>query len=401
MSRSGTHQRFSIEASNFFKKCLEVIISKMIENTKQIDTEILKPFPNVKIVDSSSWDVSPELKEIFGGFGGDASDANCKVQFMYEYKSASILMVEETRGNMPDQRYSKNIASLINKDELLLTDLGYWQFDTFYEVVQRGGYFLSRLNTQVNIWHKTEGDYKKLKIENLIYNQMSNSIEVEVFLRKNDTDQDIAVRIVGFRMSEEVANKRRMKLRKEAKKKGRVPTDRSMKLCDWSFFVTNAPEHLIPSEKIHIVYRIRWSIELVFKSWKSVLRVHLSNIRRNHNRLRCELYAKLILATIVHMIYNRLKFYAWHKKRKEISLYILWQFIISRAESLHKTIRVSVDRFLRKINRLLPLMIKTCEKNHQVSRKTTLQLIDEPSNTPKPKKLTLKDLEVLEVSCLT
>ncbi|MBV6340248.1 transposase, partial [Candidatus Magnetobacterium casense] len=36
---------------------------------------------------------------------------------------------------------------------------------------------------------------------------------------------------------------------------------------------------LIPSEKIHIVYRIRWSIELVFKSWKSVLRVHLSNIR--------------------------------------------------------------------------------------------------------------------------
>ncbi|KJU83038.1 hypothetical protein MBAV_004768 [Candidatus Magnetobacterium bavaricum] len=119
VSRSGTHQRFSIEASNFFKKCLEVIISKMIENTKQIDTEILKPFPNVKIVDSSSWDVSPELKEIFGGFGGDASDANCKVQFMYEYKSGSILMLEETRGNMPDQRYSKNTASLINKDKLL------------------------------------------------------------------------------------------------------------------------------------------------------------------------------------------------------------------------------------------------------------------------------------------
>ncbi|MES0337730.1 MAG: hypothetical protein SFH39_15415, partial [Candidatus Magnetobacterium sp. LHC-1] len=44
----------------------------------------------------------------------------------------------------------KNIASLINKDELLLTDLGYWQFDTFYEVVQRGGYFLSRLKVALH-----------------------------------------------------------------------------------------------------------------------------------------------------------------------------------------------------------------------------------------------------------
>lgn len=80
------------------------------------------------------------------------------------------------------------------------------------------------------------------------------------------------------------------------------------------------------------------------------------------------------------------------KKKKEISFDILWKFIISRAQSFHETIRRSMEVFSNMINSLFDLMIKTCEKHHQPSRKTTLQMIDEMIGDPVPLMLNIEDL---------
>ena len=45
------------------------------------------------------------------------------------------------------------------------------------------------------------------------------------------------------------------------------------------------------------LYRIRWQIELVFKTWKSILAIHKIRSARLE-RLMCEVYGKLIVAVL-------------------------------------------------------------------------------------------------------
>ncbi len=245
----------------------------------------------------------------------------------------------------------------------------------------------------MNLWDIRNGEFIKLDLLSILEQQVGPSIETEVFLRDKKKGK-LKIRLVGFRAPEEVANIRRKKLKEQAKKKGRIPSEKSLKLCDWSLFVTNGSEEIVPGEMIRSIYRIRWCVELIFKSWKSILRMHQSNVRKNSYRLKCELYAKLILAVITHTIHQHLQHYMWNKKGREISFDKLWKFMVSRSESLHEVIIVSMKTFSNKINSLLEKMIKECEKLHQPSRKTTLQMIDEMLGDSVPTKINLEGIEI-------
>lgn len=391
VSREGVHQRFTDKAALFFKRCLQLIMLGRIMKAQSIPTKQLEAFNRVLVFDSVSWDICPRLKDIFAGSGGSASEANCKVQVCYDYKSGSVLLAEDMKGTIPDQRWGKNIGSFIQEGDLALTDLGFWSFEMFHDIDSGDGIFVSRFNTQVNIWKIINDEYKKLELVAILKKQLTNSVEIECLIRgkKNEV---LKIRLIAFRVPEEIANLRRKRLKDQAKRKRqKPPTQKSLDLCDWSIFVTNGSQELISGEMIRSIYRIRWCVELIFKSWRSILRMHLSNVYENQYRFRCELYAKFILAVIVHTIHQHLHFYVWNKQKKEISFYNLWSFIISRAQSFHESIRKSMKSFSNMVNSLFTEMIKSCEKYHQPSRKTTLQMIDEMIGDPIPIKLTTEN----------
>ena len=79
---------------------------------------------------------------------------------------------------------------------------------------------------------------------------------------------------------------------------------------------------------------------------------------------------------------------------REISFDKLWKFIVSRSESLHEAILKSLKTFSHKVNSLLRKMIEECEKLHQPSRKTTLQMIDEMIGDSLPTKINLQKVEI-------
>ena len=61
--------------------------------------------------------------------------------------------------------------------------------------------------------------------------------------------------------------------------------------------------------------------------------------------------------------------------------------MVSHSESLHKAVQKSLKNFSIKVNSLIGKIIKECEKYHQKSRKTTLQMIDEYIGDPEPIKI--------------
>ena len=53
-------------------------------------------------------------------------------------------------------------------------------------------------------------------------------------------------------------------------------------------------------DRLHTLYRIRWQIELVFKSWKSILKIHKIRSSRPE-RVLCEVCGKLVVAALASM----------------------------------------------------------------------------------------------------
>jgi Transposase DDE domain len=396
VSREAVNQRFTEQAYSFFRRCLQIVMMKLILEAQPIEVKLLQPFKRVVVYDSCSWDVASGLRDIFPGSGGCASDANCKLQTGYDFKSGSVLLVDDMQGTLPDQKYGKSIPLFTQEDDLIIIDLGYWSFETFYQIDSKGGFFLSRFNTLVSVWKSINGEYNQLELQKILTKQTSDSVEIDCLIRESGKDKWLNIRLIAFRVPEEVANLRRKRLKDQAKKKGKVTSQKSLVLCDWSIFVTNASAQLLPGQMVRSLYRVRWCIELIFKSWQSILRMHLSNVRENSNRFKCELYAKLILATIVHTTHHHLQSYLWHKEKGEISFYKLWSFIVSRAESLHEAIRKSMRCFSNKMHSLFNSMIQNCRKYHQPSRKTMLQRIDETPDDPVPIKLTIANLYIIE-----
>ena len=390
VSRTGLHKKFNERTVCFFKSCLNCILLKRFAEADVLSTEILDNFSAIMIIDSSSWDIPKDLKWIFAGYGGSASQANCKLQLCYDYKTGQALLMEETQGTLPDQKYGRNIPSVIKKGALVICDLGYWAFDTFWNIVLQKAFFLSRFNTKVQLWAKNDGKFVKIKLYEWLKKQTFGAIETEAYIRKGEKIIDI--RLIAWKPPEEVINLRKMRLRKNAQKKGYTSSSESLAMCEWSIFITNADAKMIPSEMIRTCYRVRWNVELIFKSWKSVLNMHRTNVKSNTHRLKCELYAKLILAVIVHKLHRYIHSYMWNQERRELSFDKLWKHIDSDKQKLHEKIKEGITKFIDYINSKLDYIQILCEKYHQKHRKTTLQMIDEMIGDTMPIKLTLNSL---------
>lgn len=82
------------------------------------------------------------------------------------------------------------------------------------------------------------------------------------------------VRLIAFPASEEIAENRRRKAKKELKS---TPPADYLELLGWSIYLTTIGKETADAEKIFGLYKLRWRIEIIFKSWKSNMafdRVH-------------------------------------------------------------------------------------------------------------------------------
>ena len=370
ISRVALHQRFTAKAVEFLLSCLKMVLEYSVRPAS-ITPTALDAFRRVHIFDSSGWDIDPKLKHVLPGSGGGASDANCKLQAGYEYKSGRLGFFAVTEGIKPDQAYSSHLVDFVEKGDLMVTDLGYFKLSVFEKLTQKGTYFLSKLLIGTTLLNTDTSE--KIDLGATLSSFVGNTLEINVVM--GNDKHPVPCRLIGIRLTKQVANARRRKLRKEAKKKGRTPSKHHLALCDWILFVTNAPSEILPVNFVSSLYRLRWQIELIFKQLKSILRIHSSNTTKEY-RLKCEIYGKLIMAVIVHSIHASLNAIMWTTREREVSFDKLYKRIQERAFSLLQSILhnvvAAVKQFLREINRLACSYIKT----RQPSRKTTLELLE-------------------------
>jgi len=372
ITRVALHYRFTAEATTFMFQCLCFVLQQKFSHLGQIDTKLLRPFHRVLIIDSSSWEVNEKLRTTLPGSGGGASDAACKIQAIYDYKRGELQFVEVAAGTDPDNRYTNNLPSMLDKGDFILFDQGYFKLAMLEALVAKGVFFLTRFLVRTVVLDPVTG--ARIDLSRHLSNMDSDACEMDVLIG-GDNMPKVPVRLIALRVSEPVANERRRRLRKEAKKKGRTPSKHHLKMCDWTILTTNVPQCWLPVKMVRMLYTVRWQIELLFKQLKSILRVHQSDTG-NENRLRCELYGKLIGAVIIHRIHaaetNRL----WNTQRRELSMEKLYKRIQERAFTLMRMLLAGVRDALAYLRSAVSLVVPACLKERQPSRPTTLECLE-------------------------
>ena len=372
MSRVALHYRFSKEATAFLLQCLQFVLQQKCSHIRRIDTKLLRPFRRVLLADSSSWDVSEKLRDVLPGSGGSASSANCKLQALYDYKRGELAFLDVTAGTLPDNRYTDHLPGLLQKGDLLLIDQGYFKLKTFSEIVAKGAFFLTRLLVCTAL--KEAHTQAPIDLAKRLSREQANAYEIDVLMGGKKLPHEVASRLIALRVNESVANQRRRRLKKEANKKGRTVSKHHLRLCDWTLLITNVPRRWLPLEMVRALYTVRWQIELLFKQLKSILHIHQSDTG-NENRLRCELYGKLIAALLIHRIHGAETNWLWENKRRELSMDKLYKRIQERAFTILSLLLSSTSGAITYIREQIKRILPTCLKHKQRSRLSTLEIL--------------------------
>lgn len=144
------------------------------------------------------------------------------------------------------------------------------------------------------------------------------------------------VRLIAFPASEEVAESRRRKARKELK---RTLSADYLELQGWFIYLTTIEKETAEPKKIFALYKLRWRIEIIFKSWKSNMAFD-----KIHNVSKIQLWVILWSRFIMIIICTQIIYTACRKVikanlDKDLSLLKVTHYLIKHPEKITGIIR--------------------------------------------------------------
>ena len=337
-------------AESFMKACYGKILKEIVKQDliNLGDLHNLSGFNRVLIEDSTKAELHEKLSPHFKGSGGAASKSAVKIDYIFDYLSEQIIDIEFCSGNVPDQSLSSRLATILEESDLVLRDLGYYALARIKEIAQRGAYFISRLKSDVVVY-ESKNAVQPLDLAKFLDQHIWQGIvDVEIFIGT----EKYPVRLVACLMGEEAVNKKRRTANRTAQRCGTQMSKKKSSLLKYCLFITNVPDMIFSSTLIMSTYRARWRVELIFKQWKSCLKLHIFK-GYNRERFHCLLYGRLIMILLLGSISPPLMLYAL-KQNRELSCYKLTNYLIADHTFARAIQEGRLDHFIDQLIEDLP-----------------------------------------------
>lgn len=258
----------------------------------------LASFGRVLLHDSTVQALPRHLAKFFPGSASQRSHkgAALKIQWVCDLLSGALVQLSLSGFRRNDQAAAPDILAVARKGDLILRDLGYFCLPVLAGLQQRGAFFLSRWRHGVIL----RDPKTKQEIDLLKWLQRDGRFDGWVLVG----EARHRMRLVALPVPEAVANRRRA-LAKGNRDRRCVPCPQRLRLMNWSLFLTNVSEAVWPAKVVAQVYRLRWRIEIVFKSWKSHLRLRELNCR-SADLVRLSVLLKLFFCLITARCWDAL-----------------------------------------------------------------------------------------------
>jgi hypothetical protein len=275
------------------------------EDRQRLPADVLQPFSQVNVLDSSLVTLPAGLRDQFAGMGWQGGVAAAKLQLSFDYLTGTLNALEVVAGRTPDQRCNLHRQSA-QPNSLHLFDLGYFDQQVFNDLAQVNAYFVSRLQTQTALYW-TPDDSQPLDLLATLQSQTACRGELAVYMGRHAR---VPVRLVFDRVPPPVAAERRRKAKAKARKRGQTASPSRLALLEWALFVTNVHADWLTPDQILVVYRVRWQAELVFKLWKTQAKLKCVGLWKPA-RVLCQFYARLVGVVLFHWAVAPWRFVAW------------------------------------------------------------------------------------------
>lgn len=356
ISKQGLNERYNREAVKYVKEVLKQAME--IELGYIFCNQILSQYNYVRIKDSTRFNVDDRLVEHFKGSGGKGAKISCVcIQYEYDIKSGKILDLAITAGIVNDATDAKETQCNINNKDLVIRDLGYYNLGILSSFHDKGAFFISRLNLSTSIFNIDTGDQISFKE---LYKEMSekkiDSLETIVLVSKG---AKMKLRLIVTLIPEKEYQKRIRKANKSNKEDGYNTSDDYKARARFNMFITNIQNDVLPKDEILELYKLRWQIELVFKTWKSICAIDKIQAMK-YERFVSILMAKLILIVMKLKIYWNIKNYYYNQKGKILSTYKCFKTFEGTYQLLREIIKANKQKSEENIEKY----IKMFSKNH-------------------------------------
>jgi hypothetical protein len=248
-------------------------------------------FKRVLLQDSTVAPLPDHLAQAFPGSRnqhGQKKAAALKIQWIADLLQGTLASCSLSGFRRNDQAASPDILALLRPGDLVLRDLGYFCLGVFARIANLGAFFISRFRHGINLYDPRTG--QPLDLERVLRQQGRFDGWVLV------GELRLPLRLVALPVPEETANQRRHRAKTNRDQRWQAGSQHLF-LLGWNIFLTNVPHAVWPAKVIAQVYRLRWRIEMIFKSWKSCLGLGQFN-GRNANLLRLTVMTKLLFCAL-------------------------------------------------------------------------------------------------------
>ncbi|MEW5899007.1 MAG: IS4 family transposase, partial [Bacillota bacterium] len=263
---SSFYDRFNKGLIAFLKECLAHGIADLASHASLTLSDKLKGFKDLIVADGTVIRLHDKLAEQFPGARGKAElkihtvtgiTGNTRSIAIYPGKTAEIKTIR--------------IGSWV-KDNILLFDLGYFKYELFSRIRKNKGYFVSRLKQSANptivsvlrAYRDNPSDLAGKKLKEILPRLKGEviDVEVEVFIKGSASKTRKAEKDGTFEIYHPRSGK--PKVKETFRLVGVLDEESRM----YHLYLTNITPEQLSAEDVALLYRARWSIELVFKELK-------------------------------------------------------------------------------------------------------------------------------------
>jgi hypothetical protein len=328
VSKQAVFDRMNKAAVSFAEKLFSTTINAKLKTVK--DGSLCKAFKRVLLQDSTTLSLPDYLVSHFpGNVSKGKQKAVARLQCIINITNMQWLHLSLDAFTNNDQSASGIILPLLKKGDLLIRDLGYFVLDVLEQVVKREAFFISRLRYGVTLFDTTG---KAINWKQLC-KASTGIIDRQVLVGKQ---QKMAVRIVMIPLPKTIVNQRIRKAKQDRDKRLNHSKDYYVWLR-YNVFITNVATEKLEGKAVADAYKIRWQIEILFKSWKSagnlqqILHEGCTNICRVKTSIYLLLMFFCLIMQKVYMHYGR---QVTEKYNKQLSLMKVFMYLVNNIKCI-------------------------------------------------------------------
>lgn len=331
-SRQAYAQHMNPGVVALLKAMLETAMQARVATPAEVLTVrgSLMAFRRILIQDSTVIPLPASLFGVYSGVkNGHVAVCNARIQVIYDLRSGQFIDFRIDPYSRNDVAAAQDLVP--EPGDLILRDRGYFMVDAVQKQAQVGAASINRYKSRIPLYDPATG--KQIDLLMLLSRQGTTDMEVLV-----GSSKTLRCRLLAAPVSEEVANLRRMKAKRE---NNSPPSDELLKLMSWTIMLTTILDASVSFADILRLYALRWRIENIFRTWKSNVSFAKLHTVSDH-QFQCLIFARFLVVTLLfRVVFTPMALTVRKNTQKDLSL---MKFMRYATRHLSQVARLSSKR---------------------------------------------------------